>query len=112
MAQKVIAVVMLGILMALPQGALAAQVFKNHGQCVSACVQDLGVAANKDCTRMCKDGTYGQDPVVPPPPPPPPPVVEGLPFGAVCEPAFDVCAAPYTCQPVLFMGWVLYSECR
>lgn len=34
--------------------------YKNHGECVSACVQDLGVLYNKVCTDMCKDGIYGK----------------------------------------------------
>jgi len=34
-------------------------IFKNLGDCVSACVQDRGVSFNKTCSELCKAGRYG-----------------------------------------------------
>lgn len=100
MAKKIFAVVSVAVLVALPLTATAAQQFKNLGQCVSACVKDLGVEKNKACTVMCKAGTYGQDDGGVQP-------AGTLPLGAPCSPANDLCAAPGTCLPPM-PGWPMY----
>jgi hypothetical protein len=90
MLRKFMAVGSLAIVVVLSPRAFAAQGFKNHGQCVRTCVQDLGVKKNDVCSKMCAAGTYGQAPTG-----------GTLPAGAPCEATNDLCAAPLTCQPFM-----------